>query len=877
MPINRFIPFFGILLVLQVSYAGNSRVRERININREWKFIPDDVKGAEAPGLNVARWQDVSLPHSFSVPYFMGSQVYNGYGWYRKTVNIPAHWMDREVSLEFEGAFIETEVFVNGKPVGKHVGGYTGFEFAIRPYLNVGKNIVAVRVNNVWKPDVAPRAGDHQFSGGVYRDVYLNVTSPLRVGWKGTFITTPQVSNELASCSIRTELKNSYTDPQQANLSTELYSPAGKRVGVVETSVLIDGNGMKTIHQYIPRISNPQLWSPQSPSLYTAVTIVKIGKKVVDRYSTRFGIRSFKWTPDRGFFLNGAHVYLIGANVHQDQAGWGDAVTNAAMRRDVRQMKEAGFNCIRGSHYPHDPAFVEACDELGMIFFSENAFWGMGGGSGDRGGWGPPSSSCYPVDPAHHSAFDASVLNQLKAMIRIHRNSASVAAWSLSNEPFFTDNHTDQAMKNLLSRCIDSARSWDPSREVAVGGAQRKRVDRLGKNAIAFYNGDGASRDEFQNPGFPNLVSEYGSTSSYRPGKFFAGWGDILRAPAGSNNPWNPPAWRSGHIIWCGFDHGTIGGVGLATMGIVDYFRLPKRQFYWYKEALTTNNPHPAEPEWPQRGVAAKLQLSTSNSVISATNGTDDAHLIVSIVDASGRPLSNELPVTLTVISGPGEFPTGRSIRFSPPSGDEASDIILREGKAAIAFRSYHAGQTRIEASAAGLEPAYIELTTKGTPRWNPKLPQAVADRPYKRYVVPVKSKMLDGHELLLAANRPSWVSSTRLGTNKANVNDSDVATVWMPESNDNQKWWKLALEASYCVSQIEIEFPDKANYQYRIEVSKDDVEWQLIADESRSTSTEKVRLSKGDFGCGIAFIRIQFLSDRAALAEVRVGGVPSE
>lgn len=875
MNLLRNILYLGILFLLGTTTHAQNTTREKININREWKFILSDVPGAEAPAFDDDKWTDTHLPHSFSIPYFMWYKVYNGYGWYRKEIHMPTEWKGKNVTLEFEGSFIETEIYLNGSYVGKHVGGYTGFFFDITPYLTTGKNILAVRVNNLWKPDVAPRAGDHQFSGGIYRDVYLNVTDKLHVDVYGTFVYTPQVDRTMAVCEAQTEIRNNYKEDQTFTLETKILSPQGKVVAKNKITGEIKSTQVEFVKQTFPAIKKPNLWSPESPSLYKAVTTVAVGKRVVDQYETTFGIRWFEWTADKGFFLNGEHYYLWGANVHQDQAGWGDAITNAAMRRDVQMMKDVGFNCIRGSHYPHDPAFVKACDEIGMIFFSENAFWGTGGAYGDRFSWTPPTSSGYPNNPAYRENFDSSVLAQLKAMIKIHRNNASIAAWSMSNEPFFSDGVTYPAMKNLLNMAVDSTRVWDPTREPAIGGAQRGEIDKLGKNAIAFYNGDGASRQEFQNPGVPNLVSEYGSTTADRPGPFIAGWRDLHQTP-GYNDPFNPPAWRGGQIIWCGFDHGTIFGKGMATMGMVDYFRIPKRQYYWYIESLVKGNQKPIEPEWPKDGTPAKLRLDASNTVISSTNGTDDAQLIVTVLDASGKPISNNIPVKLTVVSGPGEFPTGRSIQFMPPSTEEVSDITIRDGKAAIAFRSYHAGKTLIKASADGVEPAIVEITTQGTPVWKEGITKPVANRPYKRYNDETTVQDLNPDEMLLATHRPTWVSSTLKGTNKAYVNDDNTETFWKPIAEEKGKWWKLALEASYCIRRIQVELPnEKEIHQYKIEVSTDDLNWKEIISDRSGERDAKIRTFQGDFGCDIAFVRVTFLSEHAGLVEVRIGGKP--
>ena len=861
-----------------VKYAEREEVsapgRQRININRSWKFYLGDVAGAENADFDDSGWTDTNLPHSFSIPYFMYKDVYHGYGWYRKHLNITPEMANKNITIEFEGAFIQTEVYVNDIKVGTHTGGYTTFSFDLTPYLYEGDNVLSIRVNNLWNARVAPRAGDHQFSGGIYRDVWLNATDRLHVDVNGTYITTPIANKQKAECKIETEVVNSYSTNKQAVLTTKIMSPKGKIVAKKDTTVNIAPLSHATFTQTLPKVSSPKLWSPEEPNLYKAITTLSENNKEIDSYTTTFGIRTMEWTSNKGFFLNGEHYWLQGANVHQDQAGWGDAVTNKAIERDVKLIKDADFNCIRGSHYPHDPAFAHACDSLGVILFMENAFWGMGGNQ-DEGAWGEGApASAYPTVAADQPYFDQSVLQQLKESIRQHRNSPSIAAWSLSNEPFFCSDKVDSKMKNLLNVETDSARLWDPSRQVAIGGAQRKNIDRLGKGAIAFYNGDGASRSDNQNPGVPNLVSEYGSPSSDRPGSFTAAWGDV------GDGMTNRPTWRSGNVIWCGFDHGTVGGNGLAKTGIIDYFRIPKRYYYWYKEAYKNNNKNPQAPQWPSKGTPAKLSLTASATTLYGTDGTDDAQLLINICNEAGQPLSNDVPVTLRIVSGPGEFPTGRQITFTPAtasfkeySSDPAEDIRIQDGQAAISFRSYYGGKTVIEATSPGLTPAQVEIKTIGSPEWQEGVDVPVLDRPYKRYTAGSESKPQVTSVMTLASVRPTTSSSDLTGTNKINANDGDVNTVWKPDAADTERWWQVCLEGQYSVNRIELSFPTADKYCYIIEVSKDGKAWTKVVDQSQTTLTSQKRMAIGNFGDDISYVRVKFTTPLAGLAEVRVGG----
>ena len=194
----------------------------------------------------------------------------------------------------------------------------------------------------------------------------------------------------------------------------------------------------------------------------------------------------------------------------------------------------------------------------------------------------------------------------------------------------------------------------------------------------------------------------------------------------------SPPNTRgaAGQAIWCMFDHGSIGGTKLETMGIVDYFRIPKRAWYWYRNAYGDVAP----PTWPAAGTPAALQVTADKTTLAAVDGTDDAQITVTVVDASGTAISNNVTVTLTITSGPGEFPTGTSITFTPPSSSAQSDIAIVEGKAAIEFRSYYSGTTVITASSTGLTSGTITITSQGSPAWVAGTTPATPARPYTRY-----------------------------------------------------------------------------------------------------------------------------------------------
>jgi hypothetical protein len=872
--LRQLTAFFILQTIAFLAFSSISRadqpvLRQRVNLNRDWKFFLGDQTGAQQPDFNDSEWSSIGLPHSFSIPYFLSKDFYVGYGWYRRHLDISPADAGRRMFIEFEGVFQDAEVFVNGKKVGEHQGGYTGFSFDITDAIKTGDNVLAVRVNNIWNPRLAPRAGEHVFSGGIYRDVCLVITDPLHVTWYGTFVTTPSVSRDAATVSVETEIANDSTADKQCTVENAVIDSRGRQVAVMRSSLRVPAKKVVIFKQLSESIPHPELWHPSHPVMYSVHTTVLDEDKPADTYDSPLGFRWIKWTADQGFFINGQHYYFRGADVHQDHAGWGDAVTDAGVTRDVAMVKEAGFDFIRGSHYPHHPVFADACDKLGVLFWSENAFWGTGGFKNNM--W---SSSCYPPDPADQPAFDQSVRQQLREEIRIFRNHPSIIVWSMSNEPFFTDKQTMPRVKQFLKELVDLSHQLDPTRPAAIGGCQRGGIDKVGD--VAGYNGDGARL--FTNPGIPSVITEYGSVRSQRPGNYDPGWGDLTKTrnlDKSLEYPWELP-WRSGQAVWCCFDHGSIAGLEGQT-GIVDYFRLPKRGWYWYRNAFAKVPP----PVWPENGTPARLALSADKTTIAGTDATDDVHLIVTVQDSAGKQISNSPPVQLAIISGPGEFPTGTAIQF-----DQSSDIPIRDGQAAIEFRSYYAGNSIIRATSPGLQPAEFTVTTTGLPEFVPGKTPAVKDRPYVRFVPHDEVTTADQ---ALGRDKPTRASSEAPGHNGALANDGDEASCWQASVDDHAAWWQVDLERMCAVSSVKLTFPTAESqpeshpeshgesYVFTVQLSDDGEKWRNAGESSGAKFAGKVctlKLQKHSRG---QYVRVSFKALPAgtppAISEFEVSG----
>ena len=819
-------------------------MRECRLLNNNWKFTYGDQ--VTATSKEIASWQDIGIPHSFGIPYFMEKEFYVGYGTYSTGISLAEEDCKKRLRLEFLGVFQKARVYLNGEKVGEHRGGYTPFLVELTNVARPGKNHLIVSVDNLWDARLAPRAGEHQFNGGIYRDVQLIVTEFCGIDEYGVFVQTTKLERENedpngwnATVKIETQVFDQRPDigEYQNNGLSQMQEPFfletcildGETVLAKEISRInmktegeIDSEkkdrnstsslNSKTITQQIS-LSGIQPWSPNSPKLYTVVSRVSYNGILVDCVQTKFGIRTVRFDKDNGFFLNGEHFAILGANVHQDHAGWADAVTRAGIRRDIRMIKECGMNTIRGSHYPHHPYFAQVCDEEGILFWSEMCFWGTGGDKRD-GFW---VSSAYPLKEEDQKDFEKSCLDQLEEMIRSQRSHPSIICWSMCNEVFFTDAPVKDKAKELIRKMVERSHELDPSRPAAVGGAQRDGFDVLGD--LAGYNGDGAAL--YHDPGFPSLVSEYGSSIETRPGKF---------EPRFTDGTEIDYPWRSGKILWCGFHHGSIFD-GMGSMGMIDYYRLPLACWYWYREHLAGKS----APKPKKEGTPFQIRLSSDVNRFRA-NGQEDAWICAELLDQEGNPISNEIELTFTVEKGDGIFPTGKTITFSP----EKKNML--DGLAAIEFRSRYGGENVICATADGVKSAKICIFADGEPKpkntvLNPMLPPPYTvgePKPKERYDE--------------AKRHPVFADSFEIGHEPYFVTAEEEGS-WMPKMSDSSKhlseqmhWVMVDLEGVRRINQLEVSFEEEPD---TLEKSKKNLPQTIVAELRSDLEWEKVILKR--------------------------------
>jgi len=719
------------LLVTGVFAAGWAQynpptMRVATVLNKTWKFIKQDVSGASATSYSgESSMRSVNLPHSFDIPYWRANHPVAPYvGWYRKHFTVTQTELDAKLRffIEFEGSYNSTSVYVNGHYAGMHKGGFTGFSFDITSFVNANDNVLAVRVDGAITDTIAPATGEFIFIGGIYRNVYLVKTNALHVTWYGTFVSTPQVtttSPASATVKMKTEIKNDGTAAASCMVKTIVVDSLGNEVSSFESTQTLNAGATVNFVQTSPAISNVKLWSPSSPYLYTAYTEVYSGSTLVDNFKTPLGIRTIQWTTTDGFELNGKRLWLQGANVHQDRAGWAYASVNTGSYRDVKLVKDCGMNFIRGSHYPHAPAFSDACDKLGVCLWSESVFWGF-----TNGGY-----------PSNDASFKQTCLDETREMIRIHRNHPSIIMWSMGNEVWFTSPQ-NLAVANVTAM-IAVAHSEDSTRPAGIGGAQQWTTQLGAPSDVLGWNGGGS-----QNGGYsyskPMMITEYGScidtswvdksASNY----CWNGEGDGSTIVMNGNMP-AQPAYCGGISLWCAFHHGSIAdyvgnpfpGNGFygysGLMGFISHARVPLQRYYAYKNKYLGT----PLPVWPVNGTPAKLKLTTDMSSIT-DDGTTDALLTVQVQDASGNWLLNSPSITLTDASGFGSFPdtssnlaTSNVATITFRNGPNVTDVLdkgVRNGQAGIEFRSYTAGTVKIVASSGTLAKDSVTITVVHVP-----------------------------------------------------------------------------------------------------------------------------------------------------------------
>ena len=423
------------------TQGASTRMRDSFDFG--WKFFKGDAPDAQSPGFADATWRSLDLPHDWSVegPFAQnelsggaGGNAPTGIGWYRKHFRVPATYKDRKVTVDFDGVYQNSEVWINGHYLGKRPFGYISFAYDTTPHLNLaGDNVMAVKVDNSRQP------GSRWYSGsGIYRHTWLTAVDPTHVAQWGTFVTTPRVTKEAATVNTKTRVRNDRAATVTCTLTSAVLDRDGKVVQSQEASQAIAVSDQYEFAQEFT-VNQPGLWNVNAPYLYRLRSTVAVGGQVVDEVETPFGIREALFDADRGFLLNGEHVKLNGVCLHHDACSVGAAVPERVWERRFEILRGMGCNAIRTSHNPPAPEFLDLCDRLGFLVMNE-AFDEWMAGKGQVRGNG------YSLNFAEWHERDVT------DFVHRDRNHPSVVLWSCGNEiPDQLSAHGVEILRDLLN------------------------------------------------------------------------------------------------------------------------------------------------------------------------------------------------------------------------------------------------------------------------------------------------------------------------------------------------------------------------------------------------------------------------------------------
>ena len=600
-----FLAIFGLATSLVAQpYAPPGNQRVDAVLDSGWRFIQQNVSGAQATNFDDSSWTNVNLPHTWDISDGQdgpSTTYYRGIGWYRTHYTVSNSYAGLRFFLKFDGAFSDANVWINGNYLGEHQGGFAAFVFDITPYVNVGAdNVIAVELNNSFNASLPPLNADFTMWGGIYRDVHLLVTDPVQIspldyGSPGVYLTTTGVSSNSANLQVTTVVSNSTALPQTVTVRAVVTDAATNIVATLTNVVTLPASSISNVVASSV-IANPHLWNGLSdPYLYQTYVEVWNGASVVDLVAQPLGFRYFNVDPTNGFFLNGRHYDLHGVNMHQDWLNCGWALTNAQRDTNFIFLKEIGATFLRLSHYEHNDYTYQLADQNGICLWSE-----------------VPIIDYITESPA----FYTNSLQQLREMIRQRYNHPAVICWSVYNEITL---QAGPSPTNLISQEAQVVAQEDSTRpSTAAANTSDNDPSTFYTQLIAFnkyygwysspLNGIGSWADNIH-ANYPTRcigVSEYGAGASiYQHGENPA-------FPANTATNYHPEEWQNivhetnwpllnaRPFLWCKFvwnmfDFASDGRnegdtPGRNDKGLVTYDRqIRKDAFYFYKANWTTN------------------------------------------------------------------------------------------------------------------------------------------------------------------------------------------------------------------------------------------------------------------------------------------------
>jgi len=619
-------------------------MRNRTSIDRDWRFALGDFPRAMRPDFDDSGWRALDVPHDWSIEATpsadnpagaAGGFFPGGLGWYRKRIDVPADLGDRHVLIEFDGVYMNSEVWCNGHSCGTRPYGYSSFCYDLTPFVAAGEPAcIAVRVDN------SRQKNSRWYTGsGIYRHVWLTLAGPVRVDHWGTYVTTPEVSRDVAVVRCVAAVVNDGEEGCEVEVCQTLIDQDGERRATCAPTLLaMDGSeGSRSNVEQVLTLTNPQLWSPDTPQLYTLRTELRRDGTVIDSYETRCGIRSIRFDANEGFFLNGRSLKLRGVNEHHDAGCLGAAVPDDVIRRRFRILKAMGCNAIRVAHNPASPTFLDLCDEMGFLVV-EDAFdeW--------RDGKTPFGYSLYWDDWWERDLTD---------MIRRDRNHPCIVMWSVGNEIKEVREGRPEGLP-IMEALREVCRREDPARPMTCGCCAIRKTNAAGYGPlmdVVGYNGGGGScfdyeKDHAAYPGRVMFASEVPHTLQTRGVYRTRTWyRDLARNPdverldmphlteeelfTGFDEHYQSSydnamvrissidSWRltrslpflCGEFRWTGFDYlGECYGWPAKSwnFGVIDLCGFPKDTYYFYQSQWTDAPMVHILPHWTWPGLEGR-------------------------------------------------------------------------------------------------------------------------------------------------------------------------------------------------------------------------------------------------------------------------------
>ena len=524
--------FFILQILLSICLTSCFKDSDSRNIksfNDDWKFILEDDKNFSSVKYDDSNWRNLNLPHDWAIEGnfsidnpsgVTGGALPGGIGWYRKSFNVSKNKVNKKYFIDFDGVYMNSEVYINGHFLGKRPYGYISFRYDLTPYIKYdSENIIAVRVDNNEQPN------SRWYSGcGIYRNVWLTQVNDVYVDLWGTYVTAYEISETDARLSIKTNIKNESFDNQNLQLTSILTDKNGNQVSTITSSIYLPKDGNNEFKQELV-VKKPKLWSIENPYLYTLRTEIRKNGELIDNYNTTTGIRHFKFDASKGFLLNGKRLKINGVCMHHDLGCLGAAINVRAIERQLEILKEMGCNGIRVAHNPPAPELLDLCDRMGFIVMDETFdMWRKNKTKHD-----------------YSRYFDEWHKKDLRDIIVRDRNHPSIFMWCIGNEVLeqwndasadgltaeeanfalnFGDKNSNTSINKeynksaiLCKNLADLVRELDPTRPITAGCNEPKPENNLFQSQSLDIIGYNYHDDWFASvpenfPGKPFIVTE---------------------------------------------------------------------------------------------------------------------------------------------------------------------------------------------------------------------------------------------------------------------------------------------------------------------------------------------------------------------------------